>query len=63
MTVNPETEICVTCGATEAMSSAFLGLLDPGDEVVVFEPFYEDNVHFRAVGGLRPMSQVVPLRA
>jgi aminotransferase len=41
MTVDPETEICVTCGATEAMSSAFLGLLDPGDEVVVFEPFYE----------------------
>ena len=41
MTVDPETEICVTCGATEAMSAAFLGLLDPGDEVVVFEPFYE----------------------
>jgi aminotransferase len=41
MRVDPETEICVTCGATEAMSSAFLGLLDPGDEVVVFEPFYE----------------------
>ena len=41
MTIDPETEICVTCGATEAMSAAFLGLLDPGDEVVVFEPFYE----------------------
>jgi aminotransferase len=41
MTVDPETEICVTCGATEAMSAAFLGLLDRGDEVVVFEPFYE----------------------
>jgi aspartate/methionine/tyrosine aminotransferase len=41
MTVDPETEICVTCGATEAMSAAFLGLLDPEDEVVVFEPFYE----------------------
>jgi aspartate/methionine/tyrosine aminotransferase len=41
MTIDPEMEICVTCGATEAMSSAFLGLLDPGDEVVVFEPFYE----------------------
>ena len=41
MTIDPEIEICVTCGATEAMSSAFLGLLDPGDEVVVFEPFYE----------------------
>ncbi len=41
MNIDAETEICVTCGATEAMSSAFLGLLDPGDEVVVFEPFYE----------------------
>jgi aminotransferase len=41
MTVDPEAEICVTCGATEAMSAAFLGLLDPDDEVVVFEPFYE----------------------
>ena len=41
MTIDPEMEICVMCGATEAMSSAFLGLLDPGDEVVVFEPFYE----------------------
>ncbi len=41
MTVDPETEICVMCGATEAMSAAFLGLLDPDDEVVVFEPFYE----------------------
>jgi aminotransferase len=39
--VDPETEIAVTCGATEAMAASFLGLLDPGDEVVVFEPFYE----------------------
>ena len=41
MTVDPETEICVTCGATEAMAATFLGVLDAGDEVVVFEPFYE----------------------
>jgi aminotransferase len=41
MTVDPDTEVCVMCGATEAMSAAFLGLLDPDDEVVVFEPFYE----------------------
>ncbi len=32
----------VTCGATEAMVAAMLGLLDPGDEVVVFEPYYEN---------------------
>jgi aspartate/methionine/tyrosine aminotransferase len=42
LSVDPETEICVTCGSTEAMIASFLGLLDPGDEVVVFEPFYEN---------------------
>src|SRR5690349_24266733 len=42
MTVNPRTEITVTCGATEAMASALLGIVDPGDEVIVFEPFYEN---------------------
>src|SRR5439155_657396 len=41
MIVDPETEICVTCGSTEAMAASFLGILDEGDEVVVFEPFYE----------------------
>ena len=42
MGVDPETEICVTCGSTEAMIATMLGVLDPGDEVVVFEPFYEN---------------------
>ena len=40
--IDPETEITVTCGATEGMIAAMLGLLDPGDEVIVFEPFYEN---------------------
>lgn len=40
--VDPEVEVCVTCGSTEAMIATFLGVLDPGDEVVVFEPFYEN---------------------
>jgi aminotransferase len=40
--VDPETEVTVTCGATEGMIAAMLGLLDPGDEVVIFEPFYEN---------------------
>ncbi|HEV2670183.1 MAG TPA: aminotransferase class I/II-fold pyridoxal phosphate-dependent enzyme [Gemmatimonadales bacterium] len=40
--VNPNTQVTVTCGATEAMASALLGIIDPGDEVVVFEPFYEN---------------------
>jgi aminotransferase len=41
MEVDPATEICVTCGSTEAVMASFLGLLDPGDGVVLFEPFYE----------------------
>jgi aspartate/methionine/tyrosine aminotransferase len=40
--VDPETEITVTCGATEGMMAAMLAILDPGDEIVVFEPFYEN---------------------
>ncbi|HET8786819.1 MAG TPA: aminotransferase class I/II-fold pyridoxal phosphate-dependent enzyme, partial [Candidatus Limnocylindrales bacterium] len=40
--IDPETQVTVTCGATEAMIAAMLGLLDPGDEVIVFEPYYEN---------------------
>ena len=40
--VDPDTEITVSCGATEAMIAAMLAAVDPGDEVVVFEPFYEN---------------------
>ncbi len=40
--VDPETEVTVTCGATEGMIAAMLALVDPGDEVIVFEPFYEN---------------------
>ncbi|HET7676611.1 MAG TPA: aminotransferase class I/II-fold pyridoxal phosphate-dependent enzyme [Candidatus Limnocylindrales bacterium] len=40
--VDPETMLTVTCGATEGMIAAMLAILDPGDEVVVFEPFYEN---------------------
>jgi aminotransferase len=43
MTVDPETEVCVTCRSTEAMIASMLGVLDPGDEVVIFEPYYESN--------------------
>jgi aspartate/methionine/tyrosine aminotransferase len=42
MELDPEAEICVTCGSTEAMIAAFLGVVDPDDEVVLFEPFYEN---------------------
>jgi aminotransferase len=40
--VDPQTELTVVCGATEGMIAVMLALLDPGDEVVVFEPFYEN---------------------
>ena len=42
MPVDPEREITVTCGATEAAASVFLALLNPCDEVLIFEPFYEN---------------------
>lgn len=42
MEVNPETEVTVTCGATEGMASVMLSVVNPGDEVIVPEPFYEN---------------------
>jgi aminotransferase len=42
MEVDPETEITVTCGATEAMAAVLLAIVDPGEEVIVPEPFYEN---------------------
>jgi aminotransferase len=42
LTVDPEREITVCCGATEAMIASLLAVVDPGEEVVVFEPFYEN---------------------
>lgn len=42
LVLDPETEITVTCGATEGMMATMLALVDPGDEVIVFEPFYEN---------------------
>ncbi len=42
MAVDPEEHLTVTCGSTEAMMAAMLAVVDPGDEVIVFEPFYEN---------------------
>jgi len=42
MELDPEREVTVCCGATEGMIATLLALLNPGDEVVVFEPFYEN---------------------
>ncbi len=60
MTVDPETEICVTCGSTEAMIAAMLGIVDPGDEVVIFEPFYENYGPDSIISGAVP--RLVTLR-
>lgn len=42
MDIDPESEITVTCGSTEGMIAAMMATVNPGDEVVVFEPFYEN---------------------
>jgi kynurenine aminotransferase len=39
--LDPETEIIITTGANEGMLSAFMGFIEPGDEVIVFEPFFD----------------------
>lgn len=59
MDVDPDREITVTCGATEAMAAAFLALIDPGDEVIVFEPFYENYGPDAILAGAKPV--FVPL--
>jgi aspartate/methionine/tyrosine aminotransferase len=56
---DPEREITVTCGATEAMISTLLALVDPGDEVIVFEPFYENYGPDTILADARPV--FVPL--
>ena len=61
MHVDPEREIAVTCGATEAMIASILAIVDPGDEVVVFEPFYENYGPDAILAGAVP--RFVPLRA
>src|SRR5437764_11122054 len=61
MAVDPETMLTVTCGSTEAMVSTLLAIVDPGDEVVVLEPFYEHYGPDAAICGAEPVS--VPLRA
>jgi aminotransferase len=59
--VDPEREIVVTCGSTEAMIAAMMATVDPDDEVIVFEPFYENYGPDAILSGARP--RYVPLRA
>ncbi len=54
MTVDPEREITVCCGSTEAMIASLLAITNPGDEVVIFEPFYENYGPDTILSGARP---------
>ena len=59
--LDPDREVLVTTGATEAIAAALLGLVDPGDEVVVLEPYYDSYVAgIQMAGGVR---RPVTLRA
>lgn len=51
---DPETQITVTCGATEAMIATMMALVDPDDEVIVFEPFYENYGPDAILAGATP---------
>jgi aspartate/methionine/tyrosine aminotransferase len=59
--VDPETELTVTCGSTEGMIAAMMATVDPGEEVVVFEPYYENYAPDAILSDARP--RYVPLTA
>jgi L-glutamine---4-(methylsulfanyl)-2-oxobutanoate aminotransferase len=59
MDFDPESEITVTCGSTEAMMASMLGVIQPGDEVIVPEPFYENYGPDAQISGAVP--RYVPL--
>jgi aminotransferase len=54
MPVDPERHVTVCCGSTETMLSTLLAVLNPGDEVVIFEPFYENYGPGCIIAGARP---------
>jgi N-succinyldiaminopimelate aminotransferase len=58
--VDPDTEVLVTAGATEALAASILALLEPGDEIVTFEPYYDAYAGLAALAGARLVT--IPLR-
>jgi aminotransferase len=54
MTVDPDREVTICCGGTEGLNLALMALLDPGDEVLIFTPFYENYRPNLATVGARP---------
>src|SRR5471032_585583 len=59
LAVNPETELVVTCGATEAMMAAVMTVCDPGEKVGLFSPFYENYSADAILSGATPV--LIPL--
>jgi aspartate/methionine/tyrosine aminotransferase len=59
--IDPEREITVTCGSTEGMIATMMATVDPGEEVIVFEPFYENYAPDAILSDAKP--RYVPLRA
>ena len=59
MNVNPNEELVVTCGSTEAMMAAMMSVTNPGDKVIVFSPFYENYGADTILSGADPI--YVPL--
>lgn len=57
--IHPEKEIVVTCGSTEAMMATMMSITNPGDQVVVFSPFYENYGADAILSGAKPI--YVPL--
>ena len=53
--IDPESEICVTCGSTEAMMCAMMTICNPGDKVLVFSPFYENYGADAILSGAEPV--------
>src|SRR6266852_2070506 len=54
ITVDPEREITVCCGSTEAMMASMMAIINPGDEIVVFEPYYENYGPDAILSGATP---------
>src|SRR6201998_4797471 len=54
ISVDPEREITICCGSTEAMMSSMMAIINPGDEIVVFEPFYENYGPDAILSGATP---------
>ena len=53
VSVDPQREITVTCGATEGVAASLLAVLNPGDEVIIFEPFYENYLPVSHLAGAK----------